>query len=258
MPTLRTMRSRLVVLWLATMLLAGCTAEAATRAAGDRVTPAEAEVLADLLHRNRQEGGADFVVTAPYRDGVVLTLTGEVDFRDGVGRARAVTSFASDREDDVRTVFFTAEEIWTGDVPGLPEALADDGEGTAAYLRRELTTAGDEGGPLLTDVLVTMLLRLSAESADAPAAFLGADYTWQGQRSIDSRLTTVFGLREGRTVAVSAADDLLVQWSAPVLDGAFDATVTLSDHGPRTVEPPAEEETAEAADHPELAAALGQ
>jgi len=250
------MRSRLVALALTAGLLAGCTAEAATRAVGDRVTPAEAEVLAELLHRNLEEGGADFVVTAPYLDGVVLTLTGEVDFREGVGRAQAVTSFAGDREDDVRTLFFTAEEVWIGDVPGLAEALADAGDPTATYLHRPLTTARDEGGPLLGDVLVTMLLRLSAESADDPASFLGADYTWQGQRSIDSRLTTVFGLRAGRTVAVSAADDLLVQLSTPVLDGAFDATVTLSEHGPRTVDLPSEEETAEAADHPEITEAL--
>lgn len=250
------MRSRLVVLAMATALSAGCTAEASTREVGDSVTRAEAEVLADLLHRNREEGGADFVVTAPYRDGVVLTLTGEVDFRDGVGRASAVTSFGSDREDDVRTVFFTADEVWTGDVPGLPEALAAAGERNAAYLHRELTSARDDGGPLLTDLLVTLLLHLAAESADEPASFLGADYSWQGQRSIDSRLTTVFELRGGRTVAVSAADDLLVQFSTPVLEGAFDATITLSDHGVRAVELPADAATAESADHPEIADSL--
>ncbi len=256
------MRSRgslvVVAAGLVTALLAGCTAEAAApRRPGDQVTQAEATALSTLLHRNYTEGGADFVVTAPYRDGVVLTLTGEVDFEDGVGRAQAVTTFGTGREDDVRTLFFTADEVWTGDVPGLPEALADADEPTATYLHRDLTTAGDDGGPLLADVLVTLLLRLSAETADEPESFLGEDYTWQGQRSIDSRLASLFGLRGGRTVAVSAADDLLLQFSTPLLDGAFDATVTLSDHGTRTVDLPADEETAEAVDHPEIAEALG-
>jgi hypothetical protein len=251
------MRSRLVLLGLATALLAGCSAEAATRPVGDGVTHDEAAVLADLLHRNRQEGGADFVVTAPYRDGVVLTLTGEVDFADGVGRAQAVTTFGTDREDDVRTLFFTGDEVWTGDVPGLADALEAAGEPGATYLHRGLTTAADDGGPLLTDVLLTLLLRLTSDAADEAPSFLGPDYTWQGQRSIDSRLTTVYGLRDGRTVAVSAADDLLVQFTTPLLDGAFDATVTLADHGPRPVELPTDEDSAEAADHPELADALG-
>jgi hypothetical protein len=247
----------MLVAALTAALLTGCTAEAATRAVGDSITQDEADALADLLLRNHAVGGADFVVTAPYREGVVLSLTGEVDFRDGVGRAQAVTTFGSQREDDVRTLFFTAEQVWIGDVAGLPEALAASGDATATYLRRDLTTAATGEDPLLADVLVTLLLRLSAESADEPESFLGRDYSWQGQRSIDSRLATVFGLRNGRTVAVSAADDLLLQFSTPVLDGAFDATVTLSDHGRRSVDLPTDEETAEAADHPEIAEALG-
>jgi hypothetical protein len=249
----------------------GCTAEPATRATGDPVTRAEAEILAGLLHRNHGAGGAEFVITAPYGDGAVLTLTGEVDFRDGIGRAQAVTTFGADRPEDERTVVFTAEEIWTGGAPGLAEALAAAGE-PAEYLRRDLTTAETPAGttatdttaaettadaPLLADVLVTMLLGLSAGSPDEPASFSGPDHTWQGRRSIDSRSTTVFGLRDGRSVAVSDADDVLVQFATPLLDGGIVATVTLADHGPRTVRPPGDDVTAEAADHPELAEALG-
>ena len=86
---------------------------------------------------------------------------------------------------------------------------------------------------------------------------MGAGYTWQGQRSIDSRLTSLFGLKDGRTVAVAATDDLLIQFVTPLAGGEVDVTVTLSDHGSRTLPAPAETETAEAADHPEIAAAFG-
>jgi hypothetical protein len=251
------MRSRLVVLGLTGALLTGCTAEAATRAVGDGITQAEAEILADLLHRNQQQGGADFVVTAPYGEGVVLTLTGAVDFRDGVGRAQAVTTFGSGREDDVRTLFFTGDTVWTGDVPGLAEALAAEGADGSEYLSRPMTTAGDDPEPLLTDLLLTLVLGLAAPAPDEPESFLGEDYTWEGQRSIDSRLASLYGLREDRTVAVAAADDLLLQFVTPLHDGAFDATVTLADHGRRSVELPAEGETAPAADHPAIAEALG-
>jgi hypothetical protein len=215
------------------------------------VTAEEARLLAGLLHRNFQQGGADFVVTAPY-SGAVVTLTGQIDFAESVGRAEAVTAFASDRADDVRTVFFTADDLWTGDLPALTDALAVEAPGTT-FLRRPLS---DDDEPLLIDVLAHMLLRLSAASADQPEAFLGRDYTWEGQRSIDSRLTSLFGLPLG-TVAVGAADDLLRQFAAPVADGAVDVTVTLTDHGPRTVELPADTETAQVADHPEIAQNLG-
>jgi hypothetical protein len=67
----------------------------------------------------------------------------------------------------------------------------------------------------------------------------------------------LFGLREGRTVAVAASDDLLTQFISPLAGGEVDVTVTLSDHGSRTLALPAEEETGEAADHPGVTAGFG-
>jgi hypothetical protein len=174
-----------------------------------------------------------------------------------VGRAQAVTSFSDGRDEDTRTLFFTSEDIWFGDVPGLAEALAGAGAPDSAYLHRLVTTGDGETTPRLVDVLVELLLNLSAHTADDPQAFLDGDYTWEGQRSIDSRLTSLFGLRQGRTVAVAAADDLLTQFVTRLPDGDFDVTVTLSDHGPRRLDVPAEEETVEAADYPGIAAGLG-
>lgn len=254
------LRARALVLALSAALgpvVGGCSADDGPRAVGGPVTEAEAGVLADLLHRNFQRGGADFVVTAPYGGTAVLTLTGEIDFRQSVGHAESVTTFGDGRDDDVRTLYFTSEEIWVGKVPGLTEALADDGAADAAYLRRPLSDGAEDDGPPLADVLVEVVLNLAAESADDPEAFLADDYTWQGQRSIDSRLASLFGLREGRTVAVGAADDLLLQYATPLADGDVEVTVTLSDHGRRQVEVPAEAETALVADHAEIAAALG-
>jgi hypothetical protein len=254
--------SRLLLALGMTLALAlaasGCSAGAAEdRRPGDSVTQAEAQTLAQLLYRNHQRGGADFVATAPYSDEAMLTLTGEIDFRRSAGRAQAVTSFSDGREDDTRTLFFTPDHVWVGDVPGLADALAGAGAADAVYLRRPVTTRTAAGEPLLIDVLVELLLNLSAGTADQPEAFLGGGYSWLGQRSIDSRLTSVFSLREGRTVAVSASGDLLTQFVTPLPGTDVDVTVTLSDHGPRRLDLPGVEETAEAGDHPDLAAGFG-
>src|SRR5215212_3658115 len=118
------MRSRVLlpVLGLVTALVTACsTGDGGDRPAGDGVTRAEAGTLAQLLHRNFTRGGADFVVTAPYGEDTVLTLTGEVDFRHETGQAQAVTSFGDSRPDDTRTLFFTHEEVWIGGTPGLTE-----------------------------------------------------------------------------------------------------------------------------------------
>src|SRR3712207_3558207 len=151
--------------------LAGCSGEDPERRAGDPVTTEEAQVLAGLLALDAEEGGADVVVTAPFGEDGLLTLTGEVDLVGGAGRARAVTSYGDDRPDDVRTLFFTRDQVWVGDVPGLPEALSAAGLHEVPYLRRPLTT-GPDAVPL-TDVVVQVVLNLAAEEPDDDAAFLG-------------------------------------------------------------------------------------
>lgn len=256
------MRSRarilVVALGLAAALTAGCSAgDSGVRKIGDRITPAEAAALADLLHKDGEQGGADFVVTAPYSPDAVLTLTGEIDFRRSVGRAQAVTTFSNGRPDDTRTVFFSPQDLWVGDIRGLAEALTKDGVRTAAYLRRPLTAPDDRAGTPLMDVIVRILVGLSSPTRDQAGDFTGGGYTWQGQRSIDSHLASLYRLREGRTVAVAASGDLLLQYVTPMSGGRFDVTVTLSEHGPRTIDLPTNSETAAVADHPAIAAALG-
>ena len=262
LPTLHRMPPRarrlLLAAGLGLALTAGCTSDGGVRAAGTPVTEDEAAILAALLQRNEQRGGADFVVTAPYGEHELLTLTGTVDFRNDLGRAQAVTSFDDGRPEDIRTLFFTPEEIWVGDVPGLTDALAGRGAPPVSFLRRPVTTESTDGAPpLLVDVLTEVLLNLASRRGDDPRAFLDGDYTWEGQRSIDSRLATLFGAPEGRTVAVDATEDLLTQFVTTVADADFDVTVTLSDHGIRRIDLPAAEETADAAEHADVAALLG-
>ena len=244
--------ARLPVLGLLLALASGCSGDGAQREAGDAVTDADAALLAGLLQRNHTEGGADFVVTAPYGREAVLTLTGEVDFRAGTGRAQAVTSTGG--TEVVRTVFFTREDLWFGDVPGVETA----GTGTV-YLGRPIAVDGER--PPLVDVLVTVLLGLAAEDADDPAAFVDAGYSWQGRRSIDGRPTELFGLPGGQAVAVSSTEDVLVQFATPLPansgDDDVEVTATLAEHGRRSLDLPDEERTAPVADHPELAVALG-
>ena len=251
-------RLRLALVGLATTLVTACSVNSgADRQAGDPVTATEADVLAQLLHRNFGKGGADFVVTAPFGEDALLTLTGDVDFRHSVGRAEVVTSFGDGRPEDTRTVHFTARDLWFSDVAGLPAALADDGAPEAAHLRRPMAATDGSGAPPLLDVVLEMVLNLAARTADDPRAFLDGGCTWEGQRSIDSRLAALFRLPEGRTVAVGAVDDLLTQFGATLTPEELEVTVTLSDHGSRRVDLPPDAETVDAADHPDVAGRLG-
>ena len=234
------------------LLSSGCGS--AERRSGEPITPEDAAVLAEVLHRNHEEGGADFVVTVPFADDAVLTVTGAIDFRRAVGQAQAVTT-VGDEQIDTRTLFFDRDGLWTGDLPGLAEALAADGAPAASYLRRPLP-AGTPEVPLI-DVVVQALQNLTARTAEDPGTFLAGPYRWQGEQAIEGRPTTVYRLREGRTVAVDDVDATLVQYRSAVHDGGPELTITLADHGDRRLSLPTEEETAAAKDHPGISDTFG-
>ena len=252
-------RLLLVALGLVLALVAGCSDDAAAdRSPGAPVTEDEAEVLAGLLYRDFTEGGADFVLTAPYAEGTVLTLTGEIDFARQIGRAQAVTTYGQGQPEDARTLFFTATDLWFGDVPGLTDALTEAGAPGISYLRRPIAAVGPTGTASLLDVLVGLVPKLSARSEDDPRAFLERGYTWQGQRSVDGQLAADYRTgASGATVTVAASSRLLLQYVTTLPDQDFAVTVTLSDHGPREIPLPADAETAALADFPDVAAQLG-
>jgi hypothetical protein len=235
-------------------VLTGCSDdEAAQRVAGDPVSTAEAEVLAEVLHADFRAGGADFEVSAPFAENAVLTLTGEIDFARGIGRAQAVTDYDTGQPDETRTLFFTATDLWQGDVPGLAEALSAAGLPAAGYARRPIATTNATGNASLLDVLVQMVSRLSARAADDPRSFEG--YTWTGQQSVNGQLASVFQSGTGAQIAVAAESKLLVQYVTELQD--FPVTITLADHGDREITLPADTDTVDTTEHPEIAATLG-
>jgi hypothetical protein len=236
------------------LVLTGCSDdEAPPRVAGDPATTAEAEVLAEVLHADFRAGGADFEVSAPFAEGAVLTLTGEIDFSRSIGRAQAVTSYGNDQPDQTRTLFFTQTDLWQGDVPGLADALTAAGLPPATYARRPIATTDATGTASLLDVLVQMVTRLSARTADDPRSFEG--YTWGGTESVNGELASVFRSSTGAEVAVAAESQLLVQYVTELQD--FPVTITLADHGEREITLPADADTVDTTAHPEIAAALG-
>lgn len=246
-------RPLLPALALTLSLLAGCSGPE-ERAEGAPVNAEEAERLAQLLADNHRRGGADFVVTAPYGADTVLTLTGEVDLAEGAGRAQAVTAYGDGRPDDVRTLFFTTEQLWFGEVPELTATLGAEGLPEASYVRRPVEL-GDRAP--LVDVLTRMVLNLTAAEPDDAGAFRDAGYTWEGDRSIDGELAQLYASDAGWSVAVDRSTGLLLQYRTPLPAAQFEVTVTLSDHGPREIALPAEKESVDGAAHPEVAATVG-
>lgn len=239
-------------------VLAGCSSSgAAPRTMGDPVTTDEAKTLAGLLHDDYESGGAHFVEVAPFAEGAVLTLTGDIDFAHSVGHATAVTTYKTGQPQETRTVFFTPKEIWFGDVPGLADALKGAGLPAATYVRRPLSVTQADGSASLVDVLAQVVLNLSSHKSDDPQDFLDGGYTWQGQRTVNGQLAAVYQLKGGSTVAISPKTKQLVQYQTTLPGQDWAVTISLSDHGKRQIDLPSDAQTLDAKAHPGVAAAVG-
>lgn len=246
--------SRVLVALLAGVLaVSGCGGDdpVADRAPGDPITAEEAEALAGVLEANFDAGGADVVVVAPFAEDTTLTMNGSIDFADRTGTLDAVTEFGDGRPDEIRTLYFTADDVITGNIPGLTDAIAEAGRSDVLYLRRDLDQAS-----VLVDNLLGMLTRLSTETADDPEVLLASGYTWAGNTTIDGVLSSTFNTGTA-TVSIGAEDQLMRQYASAPGDSDFRVTITLSDHGPREIDFPPEEQIANASDYPEVAEQVG-
>jgi hypothetical protein len=123
-------------------------------------------------------------------------------------------------------------------------------------VRRALAPVATNGQGQLVDFLAQLVLNLSARSSDDARAFEKGNYTWQGQQSINGRLASDYTLSGGAKVAVTS-DKLLLQYVTRVPDQDFSVTITLPAHGRRAIELPTDAQTVVAADHPDVAAAVG-
>ena len=107
-------------------------------------------------------------------------------------------------------------------------------------------------------MLVQLVPNLSPRADDDPRAFLERGYTWQGQRSVNGRLAAVYAdrhRRHGRRSPRRTSCCCSTRHGCPTR--AFDVTITLADHGPRTITLPDDAETALVADYPQIAGELG-
>jgi len=241
----------LIVLVAAVLSVAGCGTGNAERQIGDPITESEADTLAGLLNANVDAGGAAFRVVSSYAENTTFTYTGTVDFTTGTGIGVAVTDYDGEQPAESSSLYFAAGELTFGELNGLTDAMAAVGVPGVTFIRRPIVAGQD-----IVDTIAALLPRLASPEPDDAAAYLAGDYTYQGQTTIDGQLATLFTFGQAQ-VAVGTDEDLMLQYVTTLPDSATRVTVTLSDHGPQTIEAPPAEQTVSAADYPDVAAAVG-
>lgn len=176
----------------------------------------QALVLARLLYRNWERGGATFEATMPLH-GTEIEIEGEVDFRSGRGVATL-----RDRSGQERRYRWTRKKVYAQAAPGSSDF--------------EIQRPDPDGNPVHR--AIAFLNLLSAETVDNTVNIIDQGAHYLGRDEIGGRPVDRFRYGgDGRTTYWVGVDDgLLHRVRAEFADGPL--TVDLISHGPVRIEMP--------------------
>ena len=196
------------------------------------LTREQATLMADVLYRNRESGGATFTLSTPLGpEGGTLTLSGEVDWVGHHGHAIVTTSEPA--VDPLSEVWWSLERVFERR-PSLDEDLIDLGVAlTASVIERPVDLERRR-----IDQLIALIVALAAEQPE------NAELILQTEGSAFLRLDELRGV----DVEVLRYGERSIYWVDPTsgrllrfegTDGSrtFPIVVDLLETGERDIEP---------------------
>jgi hypothetical protein len=224
----------------------GSDGAAAERATPRAVTSREAGVLADVLHRNFEAGGAHFDATASI-GGAPIRFQGVVNWGDHAG-----SGFLGIGSLPPYEVRWTADAVFRA-VPGLPERMAAQGRPGVRWV---VLPADPQNTRL--DVVIAVLVGLASTTPDNPVNVQQqADVQWLGSETVGTDQVDVF--RKGRIeLYVARTDSMLRRVLAPLAFTDEQLRVDVTGFGPQPFAIPPEEQVVDGRNIPEIYTELTQ
>jgi hypothetical protein len=229
--------------------------------AGKPLTLAQAEVLAGVLTKNYDAGGAVFSVTVPYSPQTTYSLSGSIDYTKdtggpqgtkgtkGVGQATLRITSNSGKDTADSALLWTKNEV-IEELPGLTEAVAAKGRPGVKFISRPLTTSSPQ------DVVLNLLLGTASEQRENPA--LIQQGTEQGDsaflRTDTLRNTPVDVYRFGKrtTYWVGHDDGILMRLEATLAIAPGVTVIDFLEHKAVSIPGPTTAEVILASDIPDI------
>ncbi len=229
-------------------LLAACGPDGPDRAAtGPRpVTAEEAGVLADVLHRNLDAGGAQFDAVATV-GGAPVRLQGIVSWTDHAGSA--ALSVGSLPPYEVR---WTADAVFRA-LPGLSERMAALGRPGVGWVVRPADPQGTR-----LDVVIGLVVGLAATTHDNPVSLQQqAEVQWLRSETAGEGAIDVY--RKGRLeLSIGRADSMLRRVVAQLAFTDGHLRIDLTAFGPQPFALPPQVEIVDGREIPAVYSELTQ
>ena len=211
---------------------------------GATLTDAQALQMSRILVKDREAGGASFVIDLPSRGQVVAQLRGDVDWAHDLARASYV---ATTGPVDTTDYEWNRSIVLVGGLAGLEDAMAAQGRPGVTWISRPLDPTTT---PL--DGVLALVFTLAADQPDNPQLFTQNGARYLGRRSFDDLSLVGYRYSANVTYWVGPTDGLVHRVEAHFRSFSDPIVVTLTDHGPRDPDQPQKSEVVDASSIPEL------
>ncbi|HMQ24347.1 MAG TPA: hypothetical protein PKA98_00035 [Acidimicrobiales bacterium] len=214
-----------------------------SRPAGVALTERESVLVAQMLFRNYQSGGATVAAAVDYTPQLRVAVAGQVDWQPHAGDLTVTSTFADGRPQQVQRVVFTEDAVYTELSPERSAALADQGQ---PGVRWTVRAPDVEGRPL--DQVIELLVGLAATRPDNPQLVLQGGIRFDRRERVDGQTAIVFSnTAQGSSYWVIPGSGDLVRFQGTLAGFSGPISIDLGDRGPREVEIPAEGEVVDEA-----------
>lgn len=203
-------------------------AEASTAPKGPSLTTAQASMLARILLKNHEAGGAKFDGEVQFGTAATFRLKGVVDWKNAVGRIELTTKRSDNVEVPVQTILWGGSSVFLS-APGLTEALAARGHPGIAFLQRPVSIRTN---PL--DQVITLIASFSSARAENPLLLRQGDTSFGGVGTVRGR--PIQKLRFGRSTYSVADDGFAYQIDTRFVSIDGPIVIVFTDHGPKTLD----------------------
>lgn len=164
---MRCLRVPVAAAVLFTVSLTACSSDGAsspstTKAtgAGRALTSDEAAIMANLLKKNFDSGGAKFVAKVPFGPSVTFNLTGSINYQGD--QAEAVLEAESTGQPTQTSQLYWTSTMVAEEIAGLTTAMQIRGFPGVRYMARELTTSSAQ------DVVLQFISKTGSNVAENP------------------------------------------------------------------------------------------
>lgn len=214
-----------------------------------RLTTGQALRLSQMLLKNDQAKGAVAEMFVPFGSGATITLRGPIDWAGDQGSFVMSTT----RSDGVAVpdsrVIWDRGSLLT-EVDGLEKSMEARGRPGVTFVQRALNPQTAS-----LDQLVAFVGSLAVDRAENPILLRQGDTAFLGSKTVDG--VVVEGYRFGKTrYWIDPSSGLLRRVEARFARYDESVVITLTDHGPRTIDLPPASAVVDAATIPDVLSEL--